>query len=152
MYGSPTAWRLETSDRPIFATYVKRDCRNIRFQVRFPDGKVTPLEETSFCEARYTPGRRSYWLMDASWNECAELRVVVLPSMKEESALWEFSGNLPEGAVIEAFVSHIRNSKLSRNGDMGADAPRSFDPVETGEFEQKLEVKLPAKEAAYIKI
>ena len=152
LYGSPTAWRLETSDRPIFATYVKRDCRNIRFQVRFPDGKVTPLEETSFCEARYTPGRRSYWLKDASWGESAELRVIVLPSMKEESALWEFSGNLPEGAVIEAFVSHIRNSKLSRNGDMGADAPRSFDPIETGEFEQKLEVKLPVKESAYIKI
>lgn len=152
LYGSPTAWRLETSDRPIFATYVKRDCRNIRFQVRFPNGKVTPLEETSFCEARYTPGRRSYWLKDEAWGERAELRITVLPSMKEESALWEFTGSLPEGTVVEALVSQIRNTELSRNGDMGADAPRSFDPVETGEVEQRLEVMLPTKEPAYIKI
>ncbi len=152
LYGSPTAWRLETSDRPVFATYVKRDCRNIRFQVRFPNGKITPLEKTSFCEARYTPGRRSYWLKDEAWGGQAEMRITVLPSMQEEGAMWEFSGNLPKGTVIEAIVSHIRNPKLSRNGDMGADAPRSFDPVETGEFEQKLEVKLPIKETAYIKI
>lgn len=152
LYGSPTAWRLETSDRPIFATYVKRDCRNIRFQIRFPNGKITLLEQTSFCEARYTPGRRSYWLKDESWGDRTELRIAVLPSIKEESALWEFSGNLPEGTVVEAIVSPIRNSQLSRNGDMGADAPRSFDPIETGEIKQKLEVTLPVNEPTYIKI
>lgn len=31
LYGGHTAWRLETGDRPIFATYVKNDCRNIVF-------------------------------------------------------------------------------------------------------------------------
>lgn len=152
LYGSPTAWRLETSDRPIFATFVKNNCRNIRFRLHLPDGTVTPLEETSFCEARYTPGRRSYRLKDESWGKSRELRIVALPSMTEEQALWEFSGNLPEGTVIEAIVSPIRNPKLSRNGDMGADAPLSFDPIETGEVLQRLECALSVQENTYIKV
>ncbi|MBE6281421.1 MAG: DUF4450 domain-containing protein [Bacteroides sp.] len=152
LYGSPTAWRLETSDRPIFATFVKNNCRNICFRLHLPDGTVTPLEETSFCEARYTPGRRSYRLKDESWGKSSELRIVALPSMTEEQALWEFSGNLPEGTVIEAIVSPIRNPKLSRNGDMGADAPLSFDPIETGEVLQRLECALSVQENTYIKV
>ena len=152
LYGSHTAWRLETSDRPIFATFVKNNCRNIRFLLRLPNGKVTPLESTTFCEARYTPGSRSYLLKEEAWGENAELRIVVLPSMTEEHALWEFSGNLPEGTIIEALVSPIRNPKLSRNGDMGADAPLSFDPAETGEILQRLECALSTKGSTYIKI
>lgn len=152
LYGSPTAWRLETSDRPIFATFVKNNCRNIRFRLHLPDGTVTPLEETSFCEARYTPGRRFYRLKDETWGKSSELRIVALPSMTEEQALWEFSGNLPEGTVIEAIVSPIRNPKLSRNGDMGADAPLSFDPIETGEVLQRLECALSVQENTYIKV
>ena len=152
LYGSHTAWRLETSDRPIFATFVKNNCRNIRFLLRLPNGKITPLESTTFCEARYTPGSRSYLLKEKAWGENAELRIVVLPSMTEEHALWEFSGNLPEGTILEALVSPIRNPKLSRNGDMGADAPLSFDPAETGEILQRLECALSTKGSTYIKI
>ena len=66
LYGGHTAWRLETGDRPIFATYVKNDCRNIRFRLHLPDGTVTPLEETDWCEARYNPGTRTYALKDLS--------------------------------------------------------------------------------------
>ena len=31
LYGGYTDFRVETSDRPIFATYRSRSCRNIRF-------------------------------------------------------------------------------------------------------------------------
>ena len=152
LYGSPTAWRLETSDRPIFATYVKRDCRNIRFRLHLPDGQITPLEETDYCEARYTPGRRSYILKHDSWGKESILKISVIPSMKEESAMWNFSGNLPNGSVVEAIVSPIRNQKLSRNGDMGADAPRSFDPIETGETTQQIKFALSNNAHSFLKI
>ena len=33
LYGSVDEWRLETSDRPIFAIYKKNSHRNIRFKV-----------------------------------------------------------------------------------------------------------------------
>ena len=82
LYGSPTDWRLETSDRPIFASFAKKNYRNIRFCLRLPDGKVTPLEKTTFCEARYTPGRRSYLLKDEAWGKDIELRIVTLNGKK----------------------------------------------------------------------
>ena len=153
LYGSPTAWRLETSDRPIFATYVKRDSRNIRFRLRLPGGTVTPLEETSWCEARYTPGRRTYRLTDKAWGQDCRLEITVLASPVEEAALWAFSGQLPPGCVIEALNSPIRKNKLSRSGDMGADPPGCFDPAEDGAVLQTLECPLlPAGETTYIGI
>ena len=130
LYGSPTAWRLETSDRPIFATYVKRNSRNIRFRLHLPGGAVTPLEETTRCEARYTPGRRSYTLTDAAWGKDACLKIAVLASPTEEEAIWEFRAQgLPEGCTLEALNAPIRLRKLSRSGDMGADPPGCFDPA-----------------------
>lgn len=153
LYGSPTAWRLETSDRPIFATYVKRDSRNIRFRLRLPGGTVTPLEETSWCEARYTPGRRTYRLTDKAWGQDCRLEITVLASPVEEAALWAFSGQLPPGCVIEALNSPIRKNKLSRSGDMGADPPGCFDPAEDGTVLQTLVCPLlPAGETTYIGI
>lgn len=153
LYGSPTAWRLETSDRPIFATYVKRDSRNIRFRLRLPGGTVTPLEETSWCEARYTPGRRTYHLTDKTWGQDCRLEITVLASPVEEAALWAFSGQLPPGCVIEALNSPIRKNKLSRSGDMGADPPSCFDPAEDGTVLQTLVCPLlPAGETTYIGI
>ena len=43
LYGGYTDFRVETSDRPIFATYRSRHCRNIRFWLT-TGGKKTPLE------------------------------------------------------------------------------------------------------------
>lgn len=153
LYGSPTAWRLETSDRPIFATYVKNDSRNIRFRLHLPDGKVTSLEETTWCEARYTPGRRSYKLKDDVWGKNAFLEIAVLPSPTEEEAIWEFSSQgLPKGSVLEVLSAPIRLSKLSRSGDMGADPPGCFDPSEDGKILQTLKCRLSAKAPLYIGI
>lgn len=153
LYGSPTAWRLETSDRPIFATYVKRDSRNIRFRLCLPDGKVTSLEETTWCEARYTPGRRSYRLKDDAWGEKALLEIAVLASPVEEEAVWEFRAQgFPEGCTLEALNAPIRLNKLSRSGDMGADPPGCFDPSEDGKVLQALTCPLSSEKALYIAV
>ncbi|MBQ8672684.1 MAG: DUF4450 domain-containing protein [Bacteroides sp.] len=151
LYGSPTAWRLETSDRPIFATYVKNDSRNIRFRLRLPDGAVTPLEETSWCESRYTPGRRSYRLKDDRWGSGALLEMAVVLSPVAEEAVWQVKAQgLPEGCRLEVLSSPIRQSKLSRSGDMGADPPRCFDPSEDGKVWQTLACTLTGD--LYIKV
>lgn len=153
LYGSPTAWRLETSDRPVFATYVKNDSRNIRFRLHLPGGKVFPLEETTWCEARYTPGRRSYALKDTAWGKEALLRVTALASPTEEEAVWEFSSEgLPAGSTIEALNAPIRLKKLSRSGDMGADPAGCFDPSEDGKLLQTLNCPLSGDSALYIGI
>ena len=55
LYGSPTDWRLETSDRPIFAVVKKGHHRSVRFVVN-----GVPLDSTDYCRATYKDGMRYY--------------------------------------------------------------------------------------------
>ena len=55
LYGSWSPFRLETSDRPVFATYDKRNSKNIRFRISMPGGYSAMLDSVGYCEARYTP-------------------------------------------------------------------------------------------------
>lgn len=143
LYGSHTAFRLETSDRPVFAVYDKRNSKNISFRLQLPDGSVLSLEETDWCESRYTPGRRSYRLKHPGWGANAELQISALALSDEDAAIWKVTPvNMPEGAVLRALLSEIRLSRLSRNGDMGADPPRCFDAPEHPEHLQTVDVAL----------
>lgn len=143
LYGSHTAFRLETSDRPVFAVYDKRDSKNISFRLQLPGGSVTPLEETAWCESRYTPGRRSYRLTHPTWGANAELQISALALSDEDAAIWKITPvNMPEGAVLRSLLCEIRLPKLSRNGDMGADPPGCFDAPEHPEHLQTVDVPL----------
>ena len=143
LYGSHTAFRLETSDRPVFAVYDKRNSKNISFRLQLPDGSVLSLEETDWCESRYTPGRRSYRLKHPGWGANAELQISALALSDEDAAIWKVTPvDMPEGAVLRALLSEIRLSRLSRNGDMGADPPRCFDAPEHPEHLQTVDVVL----------
>lgn len=152
LYGSPTAWRIETSDRPIFATYKKGANRNIRFVIRMADGHIVELENTSWCKAIYTPGRRSYKLTDKSWGTADTLSVAVLADNETEQAVWKFTGNVPKGSVLEAILSPIRQPKLMRSGDMGADPPGCFDPSGDGKVLQRLTLPIINNGETYVAI
>ena len=143
LYGSHTAFRLETSDRPIFAVYEKRNSKNIHFHLVLADSSVTPLEETAWCESRYTPGRRSYRLKHPSWGTDAELQISALALSDEDAAIWKITPvNMPVGAVLRPMLSEIRLDRLSRNGDMGADPPGCFDAPEQPQQLQSLGISL----------
>ena len=133
LYGGHTDYRVETSDRPIFAIYKKRDCRNVRFRALY-GGREHALESAGWCEARYSEVSRRYAVRDEAWGDAVlYIDVVALPD--SEGAVWRFR---PEGFSgplrLKALVCGIANPKLRRNGDMGADAPGSFapDPKEAG--------------------
>ena len=143
LYGSHTAFRLETSDRPIFAVYEKRNSKNIHFHLVLADSSVTPLEETAWCESRYTPGRRSYRLKHPSWGTDAELQISALALSDEDAAIWKITPvNMPVGAALRPMLSEIRLNRLSRNGDMGADPPGCFDAPEQPQQLQSLGISL----------
>ena len=67
LYGSHTAFRLETSDRPVFAAYTKENPKHICFKLQTSGGTVA-LDSTEHCESRYTAGRRSYSLSDPAFE------------------------------------------------------------------------------------
>ncbi len=151
LYGSHTAFRLETSDRPIFAVYEKRNSKNIHFHLVLADSSVTPLEETAWCESRYTPGRRSYHLKHPSWGTDAELQISALALPDEDAAIWKITPvNMPVGAVLRSMLSEIRLNRLSRNGDMGADPPGCFDAPEQPQQLQSLGISLFDRQDVYV--
>lgn len=127
LYGSHTAFRLETSDRPVFASYTKKNPKHICFKLQTSEGTVA-LDSTAHCESRYTAGRRSYTLSDPLF-EGGNLSITTLALPDKEGAIWQFNARnfKASNPVLLAFISEIRNSKLNRSGDMGADPADSFE-------------------------
>lgn len=127
LYGGWTTYRLETSDRPVFALFQNsRNCRNVRFVAKY-DGRQFSLDSTTYCEARYEYGCREYVVKDTGWQN-GTLRISVVCRNDCDGALWHFSANgFTQPLTLCAEVSGIANKKLNRNGDMGADPPGSFE-------------------------
>ena len=129
LYGGYTDFRVETSDRPIFATYRSRHCRNIRFWLTV-NGNKTALEQTTHAEARYCAGKRVYTLTDDGWGKRARLVLTVLAQTDTESAIWQFEPQgLPQDAVLSCTVCDILHPDLKRWGDMNSDPADAFDPA-----------------------
>lgn len=129
LYGSYTEYRLETSDRPIFAVYRSKAHKNIRFRLT-TNGKTTPLEQTTHAEARYNAGKRVYKLTDASWGK-GSLTITVLLQPDAESAIWKFEPqSMPANAKVEMVVCDIKRPKFNRSGDMNSDPADSFEPAD----------------------
>ncbi len=123
LYGGITDWRVETSDRPVFAIYKKRNCRNIQFRV---NGVL--LDDAEYCEARYQDGMRSYILRHKAWGAKATLRLKVVASQTQEQAFWRFlTTDFKEPVKLDVLVSNIRKPRLSRNGDIGVDPDYAFE-------------------------
>ena len=126
LYGTHTRFRLETSDRPVFAAFDRENSWNFRFFLEYR-GRTVQLDETSWCEARYQGGRRSYVVRDESWGG-GELRIAALASFFQEGAVWRF-----EAAGFDAPVTlsvrrcRIASTKMSRDGDMGVDPRENFE-------------------------
>ncbi|WP_343690995.1 DUF4450 domain-containing protein [Chitinophaga sp.] len=134
LYGGPTAFRLETSDRPVFAAYIEKNSRHISFWIDVPGKGRQSLDTTTYCEARYNAGKRSYILRDTSWGN-GVLRISVLALYDREGAVWKIDFNhLPAGSRVVAGVTSIRAQKLSRSGDMGADPPGVFEAADHAEY------------------
>lgn|SRR5574344_43548 len=131
LYGGPSEFRIESSDRPVFATYKKGACHSIVFH----------LDSTSYCKSTYLPGRRDYILKDNQWAG-AEIQLSVLAFADEEGGVWRFvSDGFSSPQNIIARISDIKRTKLHRNGDMGVDAPDAFCPSDNNVYEVKASLK-----------
>ncbi len=126
LYGSHDEDRLETSDRPVFVAYAKKDSRNISFSITFGE-KTTNLEKTDYCESRYTAGRRTYTLKDKSWGK-GVVKISVLAFPDRRGGIWKFETEGFSNKVrITCSMCDIANQKLKRWGDMGGEVPGSLE-------------------------
>lgn len=122
LYGTNTAWRLETSDKPIFASYSKPKSFNISFLAN-----GIPLDSATYCESRYTAGKRTYKVYDER-IPADTISIIAIPLADREGAIFRFTSKGKRNLVCKQ--STIRAKKLNRAGDMGADKKDSFEPNE----------------------
>ena len=130
LYGSIAEWRLETSDRPVFATYKKNQTGNIRFRISY-EKQVMWLDEAEYCKAGYEAGRRDYLLKDRRWGK-GELDISVLAFPDTEGAIWRFAvrGFDNRKMKVEAVLSKTAVPKPGRSGDIGSFLkPGTFEPA-----------------------
>ena len=133
LYGTHGPFRLETSDRPVFATFKKGECRNLRLYAIIGKERI-PLDSAYFdCEARYLGGRRTYFLTHGNLR----IDIYAMASfIHDEDAVWRFitsevrngRAKTPSGKIhFEAVLTNSRSSKLQRNGDLGVDDLTKFE-------------------------
>ncbi len=127
LYGGYTDYRVETSDRPIFAVFKKGKHRNVRFVVN-----GVPVDSTDYCKAWYENACRSYLLRDKRLEKAGieALRIAVVALQDEESALFRFESEGGSGSLdVRSLICDIANKKIRRNGDIGADPAGVFEPA-----------------------
>lgn len=133
LYGSHSNWRLETSDRPLFAAFDKGKGWNIQFALRF-NGVVYPLDSTEHCRSLYIEGHRQYDLTDSRWGS-GTMTIDVWAEHTGSNALWRFElSGFPRTAqanrpMLIAIKRPIAKTKMKRNGDLGTDPRENFDPI-----------------------
>lgn len=133
LYGSHANWRLETSDRPLFAAFDKGKGWNIQLMLRY-GGMNFPLDSTECCKAFYVDGHRCYILKDARWGS-GELKLDVWAEHEGNNALWRFQldgfpkTSIANGPHLFAIKQPIAQTKMKRNGDLGTDPRENFDAM-----------------------
>ena len=131
LYGPHTDYRIETSDRPIFAIVKKGYHRSLRFEV-----EGVQLDKAQYCWASYDEGMRTYILSDNRWKAFGPgvIRVTVAAMPNEEGAVFEFIGDKWQGPFrIKYKLCNIADTKMKRNGDLGVDDLNNFLPSPTDE-------------------
>jgi hypothetical protein len=124
LYGSSTAFRIETSDRPVFAAfYSSTNNRHIAFKIRTARQELA-LDSLDFCRSESRPGRRDYELRDKRLGK-GLWKVSVLAFGREEGAIWKFE--IPPTTSLVGELTEARQARLNRNGDMGADPADAFE-------------------------
>lgn len=146
LYGPYTGFRIETSDRPVFAVYQpKKECCNVRFIVHTQMGSIA-ADSADYCEARYQAGKRTYLLRDKRWRG-GEVTLTALCDKTQPRGLWQFEARGFGGALsVEAVVCETAVQKFGRNGDIGWFAkPGAFEAAKDAKRVRRLTVALTPK-------
>ena len=158
LYGSHTAFRIETSDRPVFAIFNpflsannSKERKHIAFKLKIGE-KMIALDSTDYCKAIYKPGRRDYELKDAVFGK-GILKIYTQAFYDKEGGIFKFNfEKFPKGAKLICHISEIKYENLMRNGDMGPDPVDAFDPPANPQRLKTFEVDLSSKNQAEVYI
>ena len=124
IYGTNTAFRIETGDLPEFALYLPGMGGNLKLGlIKREESKW--LINTKNIEARYRAGSMLYTIHDPILGN-GEINIQVLAGSTNESLLLKLDiKNAPDVQVLWAYGG-ATGKKFGRDGDIGADPESSF--------------------------
>ncbi len=152
LYGSTDEYRIETSDRPIFAIYKKNSHRNIRFRVKY-DGKTMQVDSADYCKAIYDAGRRDYIVKDKRWGN-GMLHISVLAYPEVLGGIWKFTAEgFAKPVEVEGLICETAVSKFVRFGDLGRfEKPNAFEAPANPKMLQTVSGKLLKTKNLYVSV
>lgn len=144
LYGGNTAFRMETSDRPIFAAFHGKENRNIHF-ILDVNGKKQRLDSVADCTSYFRGGERKYVLTDPAWGS-GKITMTLLAPRDTEGGVWKINATgMPKGSTLTAVTCGTVKIKINRNGDMGADPANCFAPDPEMRDRKECTVKISGK-------
>ncbi|MGQ1946414.1 DUF4450 domain-containing protein [Geofilum sp. OHC36d9] len=126
LYGTNTAFRLETSDVPEFGFFMPDMGGNLQFGI-VANQKSIWLNKADFIKSIYYPGTRIYEIKDPVIGE-GTIKLKVLALANADGMVMQITtSNLPGGIELFCMYGGASNKRFSRNGDLGVDKPDCFD-------------------------
>lgn len=126
LYGTNTAFRVETSDMPEFGLFMPNMGGNIQLGI-IAGKKCLWLNKAERIKTRYRAGARIYEISDPLFGK-GSLVVTALAMAKSEGIILKVEGQkLPADMELLVMFGGASNKRFSRNGDLGVDDPKAFD-------------------------
>ncbi len=125
LYGTHTAFRVETGDRPEFALYMPGMGGNFKLGIA-SNNQSKWLTHANTITARYRPGARLYTIEDSLLGK-GKLYIEILAMADAEGFILKTSvENVSVPVQLHWAFGGATGKKFSRDGDMGPDPESSF--------------------------
>lgn len=131
LYGTNSAFRVETGDVPEFGLFMPNMGGNLSLGILLKN-KGKWLNKCEYIKSIYRAGCRIYEIKDPILGKGA-LLISVLALSEGEGLILKVEGrNLPVGARLLSVYGGASDKRFSRNGDLGVDDPTAFDLKKEG--------------------
>lgn len=125
LYGTNTAFRIETGDLPELGFFMPNMGGNMQFGVINGD-KSLWLNDAEYIKSIYRPGSRIYEIKDPLFGQ-GQITLTVLAMADDEGMVMKIeTSGLPVGMDFITLYGGATNKRFSRNGDLGVDDPEAF--------------------------
>jgi Domain of unknown function (DUF4450) len=125
LYGTPTAFRVETGDRPEFALYMPGMGGNFKLGISAGNSSKWLTEATTIT-ARYRPGARLYTLQDPLLGKGKLLLEILALADAEGFIIKARMEGVKTPVTLFWALGGASGKKFSRDGDMGPDPESVF--------------------------
>jgi len=125
LYGTNTAFRLETGDVPEFGFFMPHMGGNLQLGL-IRENRSLWLNNADYIKSVYRAGARIYEIRDPLIGD-GKIEIWVLAMSEAEGMIMQIRcENLPPDVTLLCMFGGASNQRFSRNGDLGVDDPNGF--------------------------